>query len=418
MGMGHDHSHGHSHSHDESSHDEDSSGHSHDHHHDDSSHDEESCGHSHDHHHEVNGNNLTEQERRQEVLKKLKTASLICFVFFLIEVVGGYLAGSLAILSDAAHLAADLSAFVVAILGSHIAALPVSEAHTYGLKRTESLAALFSMVSLVILSIGLAVVALRRMYFIFNGVEIQLVDGKLMSTIAFIGVIVNVLLAYVLGEDHVHMIGADSGHDHEHSHGHSHFHGHEETESLVSSSQNEGYASIGDDVQHTNEITHVDPERNVNLHAAYLHVLADLTQSVVVFIAGLIIWYNPTWQITDPICTLIFSVLVCWSTGSVIRSSLSVLLEEVPPGVDYDDVFDAIRNVKGISNVHDLHIWSISHGQSCLSVHAAAEDIESAYRDIRKLCHRRKITHLTVQLQPASIEDCVTCIDETEHMCR
>ena len=400
--MGHDHSHGHSHSHTGSSHC-----------------DEEVGGSLHNH----NGSN-TEQERRKEVLRKLKTASTLCFVFFLIEVVGGFLAGSLAVLSDAAHLAADLSAFVVAILGSHIAALPASEAHTFGLKRTESLAALFSMVSLVILSIGLAVEALRRTYFILKGGEdIEHVDGKIMSTIAFIGVIVNVILAYVLGEDHVHMVGSDDhGHDHSHGHSHghsghdhSHSHGHDETKSLTSP-QKGGYASVSE-AQHTDEIV-PDTQRNVNLHAAYLHVMADLAQSVVVFVAGLIIWYKPTWQITDPICTLIFSVLVCWSTVNPIRSSLSVLLEEVPPGVDFDDVFDAITNVTGVSNVHDLHIWSISHGQSCLSVHANAEDIVTAYHDIKKLCHKRKITHLTIQLQPSTTSDCVTCVDGSDHQCR
>ena len=399
--MGHDHSHGHSHNHNGNG----------------SSHcDEEVGNHNHEEEKVKKLAGTTEQERRQEVLRKLKTASSLCFVFFLIEVIGGLLSGSLAVLSDAAHLAADLSAFVVAILGSHIAALPASEAHTFGLKRTESLAALFSMVSLVILSVGLAMEALRRMYFIFlGGEDTQQVDGKLMSTIAFIGVIVNVILAYVLGEDHVHMVGADAGHDHS-GHDHSHSHGHDETESLVSP-QKEGYASFSD-AQHTDEIVQTDSERNVNLHAAYLHVLADLAQSVIVFVAGLIIWYKPSWQITDPICTLIFSVLVCWSTVSPIRSSLSVLLEEVPPGVEYDEVFDAIKNVKGVSDVHDLHIWSISHGQSCLSVHAAAEDIETAYSDIKELCHERKITHLTIQLQPDTIEDCVTCVDGSDHQCR
>ena len=124
----------------------------------------------------------------------------------LLEVVGGILAGSLAVLSDAAHLAADLSAFIVAISGSHIASLPASDSHTFGLKRTESLAALFSMVSLAILSVGLAVEAIHRMWIIlYSGGEVTEVDGKLMSYIAFIGVIVNIILAFVLGEDHVHM---------------------------------------------------------------------------------------------------------------------------------------------------------------------------------------------------------------------
>lgn len=199
-------------------------GHSHEHQHNDhSAHShEQNChaehsnnAHDHSHSHEHTGNHIaksaaaTEKERRHQVLKKLKTASLLCFTFLLVEVIGGILAGSLAVLSDAAHLAADLSAFVVAIVGSHIASLPASDAHTFGLKRTESLAALFSMASLMVLSIGLAVEAFRRLYVIIvTPGEDQTVDGKLMATIAFIGVLVNVVLAFVLGpENHVHMPG-------------------------------------------------------------------------------------------------------------------------------------------------------------------------------------------------------------------
>lgn len=160
-------------------------------------------------------------------------------------------------------------------------------------------------------------------------------------------------------------------------------------------------------------------ERNVNLHAAYIHVLADLAQSVVVFVAGLIIWAKPTWQITDPICTLIFSILVCYSTIGVIRSALSVLLEEVPPGVEWNDIYNAIARVDGVSNVHDLHIWSISHGNIILSVHATAENTEQAFRDIKKVCNKSNIHHLTVQLQPTTIgKECVTCTEGAVHQCR
>lgn len=381
----------------------------------------------------------TDRERRQEVVRKLKTASFLCFAFFVVEVVGGLLSGSLAVLSDAAHLAADLSAFVVAISGSHIASLPASESHTFGLKRTESLAALFSMVSLAILSIGLGVEAIRRGWIIlFTAEETTEVDGKLMSTIAFIGVLVNVVLAYILGEDHVHMVGSDDcHHDHEHNDhdGHSHAHSHdEESNALLSGAKNgeHSYSAVTE-VQHLDEVlpdcsaeAHGHPvkgeghkkERNVNLHAAYLHVLADLAQSVVVLVAGLIIYMKPTWQLADPICTLIFSILVCYSTVGVIRSSLSVLLEEVPPGVNWEEIYDAISGVEGVSRVHDLHIWSISHGSYILSVHATAANSVQAYHDIKKVCNARNISHLTVQLQPPEIDDCVTCIEGSVHQCR
>ena len=147
-----------------------------------------------------------EVAKRNEVLRKLTLASYICFTFFLVEVTGGFIAGSLAVLSDAVHLAADLSAFVLAIAGSHIASRPASDSHTFGLRRTESLAALLSMVLLVILSIGLAGEAILRICELsFSEEDVTQVDGKLMSTIAGIGVVVNIILAFVLGEDHVHM---------------------------------------------------------------------------------------------------------------------------------------------------------------------------------------------------------------------
>lgn len=154
-----------------------------------------------------------EKVERDKVLKKLKLASYICFTFFLVEVTGGLLAGSLAVLSDAVHLAADLSAFVLAICGSHIAGRPASESHTFGLKRAESLAALLSMVCLVILSVGLAGEAMRRIWVLsFLDEDVTQVDGKLMSSIAAIGVVVNVILAFVLGEHHVHMpVSAEDG---------------------------------------------------------------------------------------------------------------------------------------------------------------------------------------------------------------
>ena len=313
-----------------------------------------------------------------------------------------------------------------AISGSHIASLPASSSHTFGLKRTESLAALFSMVCLVILSIGLAVEAIRRMWIIlYSGGDVTQVDGALMSKIAFIGVVVNIVLAFVLGEDHVHMPGDsdchhDHGGDHGHDHSHSHSHHDEECNTLLSGEKNgHSYAAVNEvEVRHLDEVLPADKkERNVNLHAAYIHVLADLAQSVVVFIAGLIIWYKPTWQLADPICTLIFSIMVCYSTVGVIRSALSVLLEEVPPGVKWEEIYDAIASVEGVSNVHDLHIWSVSHGLTILSVHATAENAEKAYCDIKKACNKRKIYHLTVQLQPSTIDDCVTCTEESAHQC-
>lgn len=167
-------------------------------------------------------NDIDEDRHQKHVLRKLKIAAIFCFLFLVVEVVGGIVAGSLVVLSDAAHRAADISAYLVAIVGSRIASLPPTAEYTFGLKRTESVVALFSMVTLAVMSIGLAVEAIRRIWgFVLVPDEMDVVDGKLMTMIALIGVVVNVILAIVLGEDHVHMPGADScSHHSEHNHSH------------------------------------------------------------------------------------------------------------------------------------------------------------------------------------------------------
>jgi len=140
-------------------------------------------------------------KERRMVLKRLKIATVLCVIFFVVEVIGGYLADSIAILSDAAHLFSDLASFAVAIVANYLASLPSTSQHTFGLKRTESLAALFSMITLALVCVWLGGEACLRFYDMVFRPEIAMekysTDGKLMSLIATIGVLVNVALAFV-----------------------------------------------------------------------------------------------------------------------------------------------------------------------------------------------------------------------------
>jgi zinc transporter 2 len=372
----------------------------------------------------------TELDRRA-ALRRLQIATVVCGVFFVIEVIGGLLSGSLAVLSDAAHLLADLASFAVAIGANYLASLPSTTNHTFGLKRTESLAALFSMVSLAFVCIGLAIEALKRLYYLLLindtdvAVDLYKVDGKLMSVIAAIGVLVNVVLALVLGvEGHVHMPGADGCHDHghekSHSHEHSHEHGHNHaTEAsllLNVSEESEEFSVV-----HNDEVPPPIPAnalKNVNLQAAYLHVIGDLAQSAAVLIAGLIIWLKPGLAILDPICTLGFCIMVFCSTIGVVKSSVAVLLEAVPPRLSWTQIHLDLDILANVSHVHDLHIWSISDGVSVMSVHASAtdDDCARALIAINDVARKHNIHHITAQVQPASIEKCVTC-QQTNEQC-
>lgn len=418
----------------------------------------------HDHGHEETENDVDcEKANRSRVLRKLYTATALCATFLLVEVIGGYLSGSLAVLSDAAHLFADLASFAVAIGATHLASMPATNQHTFGLKRMESLAALFSMVCLAIVSIGLAFEALRRLYRGEGDV-----NGKLMSEIAFIGVIVNLVLAWVLGEHHIHLPGFDHGghghchehehghehqsshdidtkgcdshghdhhqhenaqdshdhsencHDHEHRHDHQeeehdcdddhdHNHHHDEEEALVGSGTPYGSIAVhNDEAPPSGDHTQT---RNINLHAAYIHVLGDLAQSVAVMISGLVIWFFPSWTIVDPLVTLLFCAMVFYSTLGVLRTSIAILLEEVPPNIAWQDMYNAISAVEGVEKVHDLHIWSISHGIPTLSVHCRSDNPELALERVYRVVKSRGIKHATIQVQSRSGE-CLSCSGE------
>lgn len=379
-------------------------------------------------------------ERRQKVLRKLYQATALCSCFFVVEVAGGLISHSLAVLSDAAHLLADLTSFAVAIAASYLASLPATQQHTFGLKRVESLAALFSMVSLALVSCGLLYAAIQRL---LDPPE-EAVDGPVMSGIAAIGVCVNVVLAVVLGEDHVHMPGAHD-HDHSHSHGHDdhddHGNDHEEGQPSYSHDNHDNHqnASTHSHEHHDNgscghetdklirdtflppshcenfdglDVDEAPPvvrsdQQNVNLRAAYLHVMADLAQSVAVLVAGMVIWVRPDWHVIDPILTLGFCILVLYSTLGVLRSSISVLLEEMPPNISWQEVQDAIAKTPNVTDVHDLHIWSISHGQPALSVHCTSMD-PNALSNIHNVCVRFGVVHSTIQIQPSE-EPCIPC---------
>lgn len=172
-------------------------------------------------------------ESQKQVLRRLKIAALSCFVFLLVELVGGVWAGSLAILSDAAHRASDVFAYLIFIMGSYIASLPPSKKYTFGFKRAESLVALCSMLALVVLSVSLTVEAVQRIIQCIRAPdEVDAIDSRMMVLLASIGVVINVILLLVLKDNHVHLPGAAHSHDHSHEHGHCNVHSHEDGEEI------------------------------------------------------------------------------------------------------------------------------------------------------------------------------------------
>ncbi|KMZ77985.1 cation diffusion facilitator transporter domain-containing protein [Plasmodium vivax India VII] len=184
-------------------------------------------------------------------------------------------------------------------------------------------------------------------------------------------------------------------HSHRHSHCHSHRHSHDHSH------------------RHSHRHSHGQDELNsISLKTAYLHAISDLLQNVGVMIASLIIWYNPKYSITDPICSIIFCFIVFSTTISVIKEILNVLMEGTPVSINLIDIKNDLLKIPGVIDVHDLHVWSLSIGKPALACHIVAHKnfAHTALNNATLLCHNKyKILHTTVQTDyPSNISNCET----------
>jgi zinc transporter 2 len=155
---------------------------------------------------------------------------------------------------------------------------------------------------------------------------------------------------------------------------------------------------------------HEQPKNNINVNAAYAHAVGDLLQSLGVMLAGGVIWWFPNnryVQLADPIATLLFSILVLFSTNDVLRTSLNLLMEGVPNGIDPIAIKEELESIDQVVAVHDLHVWALSEDVPCLSVHLVVNSGQHRVALINAqilLKDKFKIKHSTIQT-----EDSITC---------
>ncbi|XP_033726550.1 zinc transporter 2-like [Pecten maximus] len=290
--------------------------------------------------------------------RKLVLASCLCLCFMTGEFVGGILAHSLAIISDAAHMLTDLASFLISLFAIFLASRPATKKLSFGWYRAEILGALMSIVMLWVLTGVLVYMGVIRV--LKDDYEINPV---IMLITASIGVGVNILMGVTLHQ-----------HSHSHGGGGSHSHDSSDTKSLVNSSAEDrisGYGSVTEADPESQEKPTKHSSNNINVRAAFIHVLGDLLQSIGVLIAAVLIYFKPEWKIADPICTFVFSVLVIVTTLTVVRDLLRVLMEGTPRGVDIKELQLRLYGLPGVKDIHDLRVWSLSMDKLALSVHLA-----------------------------------------------
>lgn len=374
--------------------------------------------------------NSRDAKERSDSMRKLLIAVVLCILFMTVEVVGGIKANSLAILTDAAHLLSDVAAFAISLFSLWASGWEATPRQSYGFFRIEILGALVSIQMIWLLAGILVYEAIARL--IHDTGEVQ---GFLMFVVSAFGLVVNVIMALLLGHDHGHGHGHSHGHDHGHGHGHGnsdHGHNHDNIDNLDSHStsikthhhQHTEHSRSGGEHRHSHEIDHHVPllktcaesgggskpsggvkqkQRNINVQGAYLHVLGDSIQSIGVMIGGAVIWYRPEWKIIDLICTLIFSVIVLGTTIKMLRNILEVLMESTPREIDATRLEKGLCEMDEVVAIHELHIWAITVGKVLLACHVKVKheaDTDMVLDKVVDYIRREyNISHVTIQIE-------------------
>ena len=269
----------------------------------------------------------------------------ITAAFTVIELVGGFLSGSLALMSDAGHMFTDTVALALSLVAVRIAYRPPTQSQTYGFIRAEILAALANGAILIVITIVILYEAILR---IIHPPEIE---APLMLAVAVAGLAANAAGAFIL---------------------------------------------------------HDKSKSSLNVRGAFLHMLSDLLSSVAVIVAALLILFFDL-KISDPVLSMLIGGIILWGSWKLVTQSTQILLESVPASIKLDDVRQGIMTMKGVVEVHDLHVWTLSSGLYALSAHLVVEDrllssCSSVVAECEEMLARRfSISHTTFQLE------CQTC---------
>ncbi|MFN7973485.1 MAG: cation diffusion facilitator family transporter [Acidobacteriota bacterium] len=282
---------------------------------------------------------------RRRAGRRLRLSLLLTLFLFVVEAVGGYLSGSLALLSDAGHMLSDAGALLVSFFALLIAQRPANPRKTYGYYRAEILAAVGNALALLLLTGFIVYEAIGRL---LRPPEVSVVP---MLAIAGAGLASNAASLLLLRSECA----------------------------------------------------------NLNVRAAFLHVVGDLVSSVAVVLSGLLMLATGSY-VLDPIASLCIALLIVIGALRILREAVDVLLEATPPGTNIVDVERALRSVEGISAVHDLHVWTITSGMDALSAHVIVkpERLADSHRILNDLklvlLERFAIDHTTIQIEPEGFE--------------
>ncbi|STZ76132.1 cation diffusion facilitator family transporter [Bergeriella denitrificans] len=288
--------------------------------------------HHHGHHHGHEANKKT-----------LAVSFCLIAAFMLVEIIGGWLTGSLALLSDAGHMLSDALAIGFSLWAFKLGERAVSRSRTFGYQRAEILFALFNGLTLAAIAVWIIIEAAAR----FRHPP-EIATGGMLA-VSITGLLVNIVVARYM---------------HRHS----------------------------------------DVEDNINMKSAYLHVLGDLLGSVGAIAAALLMMAFG-WRLADPLISVLIALLIAHSGIGIIKNTTHILMQGAPQDIDQEDLVARMKAVDGVENVHDLHLWTLTSSRHLLSAHIVVDgnmsvrEAQSVLEAVAETVRSRGIGHVTLQIE-------------------
>jgi cobalt-zinc-cadmium efflux system protein len=300
---------------------------------------------------EVRAGHAHRHHLASESSRRLSIVLILTTIYTVAEALGGWWTGSLALFADAGHMLTDVAALVLALMAVWFSARPATATKTFGYYRLEILAALTNGVALIVISLLVFYEAYRRW------AAPPPVRGGVVVLVAAGGLIVNLISARILHGRH---------------------------------------------------------EVDLNIRGVWLHVMSDALGAIAAIVAGaLMALYG--WYAADPLFSAFIGLLIVWSSWNLIREATNVLLEGTPAHINLAAVEESILQTEGVSDVHDLHVWTITSGREALSahvIHGESVSQPALLQGLREKLHDRfGVDHLTIQMETPDFED------DTFHFC-
>jgi cobalt-zinc-cadmium efflux system protein len=283
--------------------------------------------------------------------RPLKITLGLVLVIMVAEIIGGFVSNSLALLSDAGHMLTDALAILLSLFAMNLARRPATARKTFGYHRAEILAAFANGAILILLSAFIFYEAIQRF-----SAEPE-IKTPLMLIVAIIGLAANLAGMVLLKQG---------------------------------------------------------SRKSINIRAAFWHIIGDTLSSVGVIAAAIIIHFTG-WTAADPILAMVIALVILWGAVRIVKESVDILLESVPRDIKIEEVADAVKLIKGVEDLHEVHIWTLTSGIYALSAHLKIGDqMVSDSSDIlarvnETLIHDFNISHTTLQIECESCPTGLVC---------